>query len=54
MTCWAILRASLKNQSEQFGITGRIELTDILDRLENRADFVIESQFLNCKSGSTD
>ena len=36
-SCWVVLKISLEIQSEQFGITGIKEPTDILDRLEDRA-----------------
>ena len=36
-SCRVVLRISLKIQSEQFGITGIKEPTDILGRLEDRA-----------------
>ena len=39
-SCRVVLRISLKIQSEQFGITGIKEPTDILGRLENRADVI--------------
>lgn len=46
LTCWAILKASLKIQSGQFGITGIKKPMDILGRLEGRADFLLSCMVL--------
>lgn len=48
------IRDSLENQSERFGITGRQEPMDILDRLENCAGGNVDLNGINRKSGSSD